>query len=321
MSETTLASGVLSRVWSGQDLAGNQVSHTQLITIEDSSAPILSRYPVDQTVACSCHDFPLEDVHALDNCDTSVTVTITPTTLAGSGPDDYKLVRTYSATDNENNTVSHAQTITVEDNEAPAFFPAPVANQVVNCDEITNDLLQGITANQTIGIDNCDDNPVVTVTTTRQNSTDCGDKYVLYRTFHVADHNGQNQSTVTTIEITDLEKPRVNAIERACVYQNNANVSFAFTELFASIDDCSSNPELTFSHCNSTDAAVTCDESVNADGVDISAGEENAVVQVYVSVSDDCGNSQDAVATINSFDKATAAGGGYSCKLGATPQK
>ncbi|NBL66130.1 hypothetical protein GV828_13095, partial [Flavobacterium sp. NST-5] len=43
----------LSRTWTATDLCGNSVSHTQIVTVEDNSAPTFNEtLPIDLTVSC-----------------------------------------------------------------------------------------------------------------------------------------------------------------------------------------------------------------------------------------------------------------------------
>ncbi|MCK0180660.1 gliding motility-associated C-terminal domain-containing protein, partial [Flavobacteriaceae bacterium S0862] len=64
----------LARTWTVTDCAGNETSHTQTITINDTTAPtFVEALPADTTVECD--SVPAADtLTATDNCDASVTV-------------------------------------------------------------------------------------------------------------------------------------------------------------------------------------------------------------------------------------------------------
>jgi hypothetical protein len=154
--QTEESDGRLTRVWTASDLAGNPESHTQVITVQDTVAPILSRYPSDTTVSCCAMDMPSEVVVALDNCDAHIEVDTTDVTVIVDGPQDYLLIRTFSAVDGTPNSVQHIQTIRVEDDAAPTLFPAPEESVSIKCSEVTQDLLDRTSAQATQAIDNCD---------------------------------------------------------------------------------------------------------------------------------------------------------------------
>ncbi|NBL66131.1 hypothetical protein GV828_13100, partial [Flavobacterium sp. NST-5] len=61
----------LSRTWTATDLCGNTVSHTQIVTVEDNSAPTFNEtLPIDLTVSCDA--IPVAaTLSASDNCGTA----------------------------------------------------------------------------------------------------------------------------------------------------------------------------------------------------------------------------------------------------------
>jgi len=308
--------GRLTRTWSVSDAAGNVESHTQIITVEDTVAPILSRSPSSLTISCCSQDMPSETVVALDNCDADISTNVTDTTETIGGPQDYRLIRTYAAEDAAGNSVTHVQTITVEDDAAPSLFPAPEVSVVIKCSEVTADLLDGTTAASTQAIDNCDENPSVDVTTTKVDSAVCTDNFVLYRTFVAADHNGNTNTVISTIEVSDDQAPQVNSVANACV-KSGKTATFALSDLFSALDDCSETVVYTIDSCNSTNVAdVTCSfDSPSASSVEVvSAPDTNDSVKVYVTACDDCNNCQQATATIDNLSTIEAATGGFACK-------
>ncbi|MFZ6053545.1 HYR-like domain-containing protein, partial [Halocola ammonii] len=61
----------LLRTWSAADNCGNGVSHTQIITIEDTTAPVFTSVPAALTLECDA-EIPATTAEAVDNCDSSV---------------------------------------------------------------------------------------------------------------------------------------------------------------------------------------------------------------------------------------------------------
>ena len=113
----------LIRTWTATDNCDNSVSHTQVITVQDTKAPEWDQtMPVDVTVECDEVPEVPSPITATDNCDTDVLVELDEQRTDGSCLDTYTLTRTWTATDNCENSVSHTQVITVQDTKAPEIL-------------------------------------------------------------------------------------------------------------------------------------------------------------------------------------------------------
>src|SRR2546428_7628999 len=81
---------------------GNSSSCTQVITVHDTVAPVLSGCPRDTTAQCVAVPTPASPT-ALDNCDTTPTISLSATstkTSTGACTDqNYTIPRTWTATD------------------------------------------------------------------------------------------------------------------------------------------------------------------------------------------------------------------------------
>ncbi|MDO8365752.1 MAG: hypothetical protein Q7T20_03065, partial [Saprospiraceae bacterium] len=141
----------LVRTWTATDDCGNSVQHTQTITVEDNTPPVLNGLP-NITLSIEC-DEPLPavpNVTAEDLCDSDVSVTFTTSSTPGNCPQEYTLFRSWTATDDCGNGVTFTQTITVTDNTAPTFNQNPLPEDItVACNDIPMpEVLDGT--------DNCD---------------------------------------------------------------------------------------------------------------------------------------------------------------------
>jgi hypothetical protein len=124
-----------------------RIIKTQVITVQDTQAPVISAAPANVTVECNA--VPAAAIlTATDNCDTP-TVVYSEVRTNGNCPSNYILTRTWTATDACGNTSSKVQVITVQDTQAPVLSAAP-ADVTVECDAVP------IAAANLTATDNCD---------------------------------------------------------------------------------------------------------------------------------------------------------------------
>ncbi|MBK7342537.1 MAG: hypothetical protein IPJ06_05180 [Saprospiraceae bacterium] len=112
---------VLIRTWKVEDNCGHSKTAAQTITVEDTAPPVLT-CPAVFTIECSDDFTPNGAGYATstDNCDPDPTETYTDATLDGNCPDNYKIERTWKATDRCGNiSTTCLQTITIEDTTPP----------------------------------------------------------------------------------------------------------------------------------------------------------------------------------------------------------
>ncbi|MEM9001515.1 MAG: gliding motility-associated C-terminal domain-containing protein, partial [Bacteroidota bacterium] len=105
----------ITRTWTAADCAGNTIEHVQVITVQDTTAPVfVETLPEDMIVACN--EVPEAAVlTATDNCDPNVDVVFEETiTNDANCADGYTVTRVWTVTDCAGNTNSHTQVITIE---------------------------------------------------------------------------------------------------------------------------------------------------------------------------------------------------------------
>ncbi|MBK7342074.1 MAG: hypothetical protein IPJ06_02505 [Saprospiraceae bacterium] len=136
------------------DACGNTTDEPAMYTIIDTSAPDWDDpMPADVTVECDA--IPVADVFtASDDCDNMVDVTYSETSVPGVCPQEQTLTRTWTATDDCGNAITHVQTITVEDTTSPSFTTPPsiLAASQLSCGDEENLTLTGF---PTAISDNC----------------------------------------------------------------------------------------------------------------------------------------------------------------------
>jgi gliding motility-associated-like protein len=199
----------LTRTWTTSDCSGNTVSHFQIITVRDTTAPT-GTAPTSVANLQSIASIPVgstEDIKdAADNCSESVNISISDSNNGGSGCEGnaYILTRTYTLTDCAGNKTELVQTFTIENK---VFVTAVASN--VTCFE-GNDGSILITTG-----------PGTMVTVTNENNEVVGNtglragKYTLIATSPV-NSNNQVCSVTTTITITEPSNVIINLTGEGC---------------------------------------------------------------------------------------------------------
>ena len=254
------------RTFTATDDAGNATTLVQTITVQDTTAPVLT-IPADYTAECT-DVLVYDDASATDNCG-SIEIVLVQDSIAGDCPQEYTLLRTFTATDDAGNATALTQTITVVDTTAPELFVPP--SYEADCgDELL--LLDGLAT------DLCGEAAVIV-----EESYDyaCATSYVLTRTFTAIDLCGNTTVGTQTITVTDTTAPE-------------------FTSIPADYTaECSD--ELDQSLPTATD---NCDEVIISVDEEIIAGDcanEYTLIRTFTA-SDDCGNASTATQTITVQD-------------------
>ena len=259
----------ISRTWSVSDCAGNETTHTQVVTVEDTAAPTFNEaLPADVTV--SCDNVPdAENLTASDNCDASVSVNFSEliTGQDDSCPSEYTISRTWSVSDCAGNETTHTQVITVEDTAAPTFNEALPVDITVSCDAVPS--AETLTAS-----DNCDASVTVSFNevTTGQDDA-CPSEYTISRTWIVSDCAGNETTHMQIITVEDTTAPTFNETLPEDVTVSCDAVPSA--EVLTALDNC--------------DASVTVNFSEVITGQDDACPSEYTISRTWI-VSDCAGN-------------------------------
>jgi len=183
------------RTWTASDRCGNTTTTTQVINIEDNTAPQILVSPTSIALECD-EDIPEPDAVATDNCDAFVDLIFDETVMNGDCPNNYTIVRTWTATDDCGNTSIETQTITVEDTQAPVLIGVPA--------DMTVDLSQGGTVPPPAVVtaeDNCSRQVSVVFDEERD---DVGCDYILSRIWSSEDECGNVASVTQVITVLGI---------------------------------------------------------------------------------------------------------------------
>jgi len=144
----------LIRRWTSSDACGNQAEFVQTIDVYDITPPVVTG-PPDTTVDCGS-DITACAVETSDNSGIEPWIQVAEGEYSEGAEDcnfNYKLVRTWKATDHVGNIGSYKQTIQVIDNEPPQVTGVPIEDVTIPCDT-------DVTPVMPIAKDNCDKFPV-----------------------------------------------------------------------------------------------------------------------------------------------------------------
>jgi ribosomal protein S26 len=142
----------LTRTWTATDICGNTSTYTQVITVNDTQAPVFDGSQPSSPITVSCEkDIPAAGTQtATDNCG-NATVQLTEVKSNVQCANRFTLTRTWIATDACGNSTTRTQVINVYDNEPPKIT-AVSADPVVLWPP--NHKMRDVTINYT-ATDNC----------------------------------------------------------------------------------------------------------------------------------------------------------------------
>jgi hypothetical protein len=187
---------LLIRTWVAHDNCDNTASDSQVITVADTTPPVISGVPDDVEMYCEL-DVIEYNVTAFDNCDGLVEVSFSE--VIGEGC-PYIVTRTWTAIDACGNAASDSQVITVGD-DVPPMIEVDQTYISVECDEVEN-------IEEPFVSDECTD-----VDVTFEDVLMSGGCYgTLYRTWTGTDACGNAATAVQYISITDFTPPTIYGV-------------------------------------------------------------------------------------------------------------
>jgi len=251
------------RTWVATDNCGNTSAQTQIITVVDTTDPIIVTEPADAAYLCE-EEIPYQVPTFTDNCDDELTVVYNEV-ITGDCP--YTHTRTWTATDDCGNSIVATQIITVTDNVAPIFAPIP-AFIMVSCDEIDEYIV--------VAYDNCDMEVEVTVLNETIFSGGC--LFYAYRTWLATDNCGNTATIQQLIQIVDQVAPVLHNVPEDLELSCSEEIPAPSADVFAT-DNCDSDVTIIFTETQSDDVCPF------------------VITRTWTAI-DDCGNVTEVVQTI-----------------------
>ncbi len=243
----------IERIWTAIDDCGNSTVAMQTITVEDTTAPVMSNVPINETISCGALPGPAANVLATDNCDTNVNIDFTETsTLAMiSCTDSYTVTRVWIATDKCGNSTRSEQEITVVgDDEAPVLAGVP-SDITTECSSISE-------SNDNVSAtDNCTTNIIIEFNETVVVG-DCEDSYEIIKEWTATDDCGNAMTETQSIVVRDNTAPLITNVP-ADITLDCGQVAPAVPQVFVT-DNCDPNVEIVFAETN-TSSTFDCTTS------------------------------------------------------------
>ena len=231
---------VITRTWTLTDRCGNTDTCVQTINLIDTTSPVIT-CPGDVNIECSDSTAPANtgSATATDNCDSSPTITFTDSIAAGSCTDNYRIARTWRATDACGNTITCQQTITLDDSTSPVITcPADVS---VVCNASTDPADTGTAT----GTDNCDASVTITFSDVSSGS---GCNTTITRTWTATDNCGNAASCDQIVISWDVTAPTINCPADVSGLSCIADVPAVNTGSVSATDDCTASGAITIAH-------------------------------------------------------------------------
>jgi uncharacterized repeat protein (TIGR01451 family) len=241
--------GTILRTWSVMDDAGNSDECAQTITLQDTTDPEFTSFPMDAEVECGQSTDPSSTGTpvAEDNCSSPMPTYEDGEMTEGCG-DTGSFERTWTITDNAGNTVMQVQTITIVDNTDPTFtlFPSDTS---VECGESTDPSATGMPG----GIDICS---LVYIDYSDAFAEDCGSTGVITRTWTATDACGNVQEQDQMITIEDTTPPSLSCPDDIVETNTAGTCGTIVTFMATAADACSDEVIITYSQDPGTIFAV-----------------------------------------------------------------
>ncbi|HJW28001.1 MAG TPA: hypothetical protein VJ508_02000, partial [Saprospiraceae bacterium] len=239
-NQTCVNRYTLTRTYQAIDICGNTGTCTQVIVVNDNTAPSII-CPPGLTVQCASL-VPAPNtalVIATDNCNGIPTITfVSDVTTNQTCANRYTLTRTYRATDECLNSATCTQVIIVNDNTPPSIIcPAGVTVQCASQVPVPS-------TTSVIATDNCGI-PVVTFVSDVTSNQTCTNRYNVTRTYQAMDACGNTATCTQVIVVFDNTVPSITCPAGITVQCASQVPAPDITTVIAT-DNCNGIPVVTF---------------------------------------------------------------------------
>jgi hypothetical protein len=262
----------VTRTYTITDVCGNAGTCTQLITVDDQTAPVITSCATAVTVSCaaavpaaatSYAAFAAQGGAATDNCVGTLSVTSSDVITTGTCDNRFTVTRTYTITDVCGNASTCTQLITADDQTAPVITLCATDVTVSCAGDVPAAATDyaGFAAQGGAATDNC----AGTLTVTHNDVTtagSCANRFTVTRTYTITDVCGNASTCTQLITVDDQTAPVITLCATAVTVSCAAEVPAAATDYAgfvilggAATDNCGGT--LTVTH-NDVTTAGSC---------------------------------------------------------------
>ena len=204
----------IERTWTAEDACGNDTAYTQVITVEDTLAPVWDDYTPYVMESClviltqeEAEDPTLVSISAADNCDPDLDYSIEAHEISGGCPTTW--LRKWTVTDDCGNTSVEVEQYVQLYDETPPAITAPADIDILadaNCNYYSDPSATGLPTYS----DHCTDQALLDANLTHSDVTvngSCEGEKVITRTWTTTDFCGNSNSDTQTITVLDEIDP------------------------------------------------------------------------------------------------------------------
>ena len=275
------------RLWTATDACGNAISATQVITVVDTTAPVITDCPAGGTVPCGqVPPADIADVSATDGCGLVFIELIANETLGDICNGDKVVRYVYQAVDEcGNRSIPCTQEWAEVDTISP-LFTTVAPNTTVQCDA---DVVLPVTGDF-VGTDECDPAPVISIlSATNNGGAGCvSDPRVYTTVLQITDCSGNATVHTQTVTVVDDTAPVITSCPADMTLSCSADIPAPNASGVVATDNCQlETPALVSATTNGTGCA----------------GSPMVIVYTY-EVLDACGNAAQCAQTLTIMDDA-----------------
>jgi hypothetical protein len=269
----------ITRTYRATDACGNFSECTQIITVDDQTAPSIT-CPAPVTVNCASL-VPAVNTASIvtsDNCGGTVTVTHIGDVISNQTcANRYTITRTYRATDACGNFSECSQTITVNDQTGPTVTcPAPITVSCASEVPVVN-------TSAVVATDNCGGAVTVTHISDVISNQTCANRYTITRTYRATDACGNFSECIQVITVDDQTAPVITCPANITVSTPVGLCTAVVNYTAAATDNCGGSVTITSSHAPGSSFPI-------------------GVTTVTVTATDVCGNTATCTFTVTVID-------------------
>ncbi len=233
----------LARTFMATDVCGNTSTCNQIITVFDTTPPVILFCPIDVSIECEESSDPSNTgfATATDNCFGSTGVSYSDITVAGPNPHEVTITRSWTASDACGNETNCLQIITIFDDIPPMITFCP-ADTIGECDESTDPSNTGMA----VATDNCAISLLVTFSDVTVAGI-CPHGYTITRTWSAADVFGNSSTCEQIIIVEDTTSPTITFCPSDIILECEQSTEPANAGMASATDNCDGAPDITFS--------------------------------------------------------------------------